>query len=201
VLSLRRSSREIAHSNDVTSSSVVDTNYTSIPSILSPELGPNSLPAGQSASPSNWIEPASQTSPYVLTSPLSENGPTVDTLEDNENRTAHSLGLAGEQDTDLLASFRSVITNERDGISADVIQVSSGDLDATAFPVHFNLLMDEFQPADDLAKQRISEKIEAMVSPHAATLVRLFFKHVHPVYSATRNVLLCLGQTELVFKP
>ncbi|KAL3429855.1 fungal-specific transcription factor domain-containing protein [Aspergillus tetrazonus] len=187
-LSLRRSSREVAPSTDVTSSGVVDTNYTSIPSILSPELGPNSLSAGQSASPSNWIEPASQTSPYVLTSPLSENGPTVDTLEDNENRTAHSLGLAGEQDTDLLASFRSVITNERDGISADVIQVSSGDLDATAFPVHFNLLMDEFQPADDLAKQRISEKIEAMVSPHAATLVRLFFKHVHPVYCVVSKV-------------
>ncbi|KAL4982920.1 fungal-specific transcription factor domain-containing protein [Aspergillus falconensis] len=185
-LSPRRSSREVAHS-DAANSTVVDTNYTSIPPILSPELGPSPLPAGLSTSPS-WIEAASQTSPYVLTSPLSENGPTVDTLEDNQNRTAHSLGLAGEQDTDLLASFRSVITNERDGISADVIQVSSGDLEATAFPVHFNLLMDEFQPADDLAKQRLSEDIEAMVSPHAAALVRLFFKHVHPVYCVVSKV-------------
>ncbi|KAL4999451.1 hypothetical protein BDV10DRAFT_193653 [Aspergillus recurvatus] len=173
-LSPRRSSREIAHSDNAANSPVVDTNYTSIPSILSPELGPSPLPAGLPTSPRNWIEAASQTPPHVLTSPLSENEPTVDTLEDNENRTAHSLGLAGEQDTDLLASFRSVITNERDGISADVIQVSSGDLEAAAVPVRFNLLVDEFQPADDLAKQRISEKIEAM--------------HVHPVYCVVSKV-------------
>ncbi|KAL4978847.1 fungal-specific transcription factor domain-containing protein [Aspergillus desertorum] len=185
----RRSSGEIAPSDDAASSPVVDTNYTSIQSILSPELGPSPLPAGLSTSPNDGNEAASRSSPYALTSPLSENGPPpIDTLEDNENRTAHSLGLAGEQDTDLLASFRSVITNERDGISADVIQVSSGDPEATAFPVHFNLLMDEFQPADDLAKQRISEKIEAMVSPHAASLVRLFFKHVHPVYCVVSKV-------------
>ena len=112
----------------------------------------------------------------------------VHTLEDNENRTAHSMGLAGEQDTDLLASFRSVIINETDGVSADVFQVDSGDSARHKPPIHFNVLHDEFQPADDIAKVRASETIEAMVSPHAATLVRLFFKHVHPVYSVVSKV-------------
>jgi hypothetical protein len=104
------------------------------------------------------------------------------TLEENENRTAHCMGLCAEQDTDLLASFRSVIMNEKDGVSADMIQVSPGNPDRNIPPIHFNVLHDEFQPADDIVKARASETIEAMVSPHALTLVRLFFKHVHPVY-------------------
>lgn len=166
-------SRERSCETGTTGNRTVDTSFTSIPVATSPERLFTDI-----TSPGSRTEAASQTSPATY---LSDNGPTVDTLEDNENRTAHSVGLSGEQDTDLLASFRSVITNERDGISADVIQASAGDLD-TAFPVHFNLLMDEFQPTDDLAKKRISNEIEAMVSPHGATLVRLFFKHVHPVY-------------------
>lgn len=108
--------------------------------------------------------------------------PLLYTLEDNENRTAHSMGLCAEQDTNLLASFRSVIMNEKDGVSADMIQVSPGNEDQNIPPIHFNVLHDEFQPADDIAKARASESIEAMVSPHGLTLVRLFFKHVHPVY-------------------
>ncbi|KAL3477643.1 fungal-specific transcription factor domain-containing protein [Aspergillus californicus] len=169
-----------------------DTADSTAPSVLSPGRESDSLAApllAQMASLGNRSVSAvaSQASPvtYALTStPLSDHdhGPTVDTLEDNENRTAHSLGLAGEQDTDLLAAFRSVIMNERDGVSADVIQTTAGDLALTAFPVHFNLLMDEFQPADNLAKEGISDAIETMVSPHSSTLVRLFFKHVHPVY-------------------
>ncbi|KAL4915675.1 fungal-specific transcription factor domain-containing protein [Aspergillus aurantiobrunneus] len=172
----RERSRELAESD----STVVDPSYTTFLSLLSPEIGPDSIltpaPTTDVASTSHRTEATSQTSPgsyTLMTSPLSENGPTVDTLEDNENRTAHSVGLSGEQDTDLLASFRSVITNEKDGISADFT---------------FNLLMDEFQPADDLAKFRISDKIEYMVSPNAATLVRLFFKHVHPVYCVVSKV-------------
>jgi hypothetical protein len=92
------------------------------------------------------------------------------------------MGLSAEQDTDLLASFRSVIMNEKDGVSADMIQVSPGFRDQNIPPIHFNVLHDEFQPADDIAKARASETIEAMVSPHGLTLVRLFFIHVHPVY-------------------
>ncbi|KAL2808328.1 fungal-specific transcription factor domain-containing protein [Aspergillus granulosus] len=188
----RRGPRDavVESDQDTTDSTVVDTSYLSIPTLASPGIESDSLavpPTAQTTSPSNRSTSvtASQTSVRVYlpnSTPHSDNGPVVDTLEDNENRTAHSVGLAGEQDTDLLASFRSFITNERDGVSADVIQAFAGDLDVTAFPIHFNLLTDEFQPADDAAKSRISDIIESMVSPHASTLVRLFFKHVHPVY-------------------
>jgi len=109
--------------------------------------------------------------------------PLIYTLEDNDNMTSHTMGLFSEQDTDLLASFRSVIMNEQNGVSADMIQVSTGNSDQNIPPIHFNVIHDEFQPADDIAKARVSESIEAMVSPHGSTLVRLFFKHVHPVYS------------------
>jgi hypothetical protein len=104
------------------------------------------------------------------------------TLEDNLNRTAHNMGLCAEQDTDLLASFRSVIMNEQNGVSADIMQIGPGDPHRGIPPVHFNILHDEFQPADDIAKARASEKIESMVGLHGPALIRLFFQHVHPVY-------------------
>ncbi|KAL4794040.1 fungal-specific transcription factor domain-containing protein [Aspergillus venezuelensis] len=184
----RPRSRDLAELDDLTDSTALDASGTS-PSVLAPEIGTeHGMLALPTTTPSNEPEPVSRSSPaYILTSPLSD-GPKVNTLEDNHNRTAHSIGLAGEQDTDLLAFFRSVITNERDGISADVVQATPGELEATAFPVHFNLLMDEFQPADDLAKLEFSDNIEAMVAPHADTLVKLFFKHVHSVYSVVSKV-------------
>ncbi|KAL2849708.1 fungal-specific transcription factor domain-containing protein [Aspergillus pseudodeflectus] len=180
----------VVESDQDTTDSTVDASYLSIPPLTSPGIESESfgIPLiAQTTSPSyrSASVAASLTSPGAHlpnSTPRSDNGPVVDTLEDNENRTAHSVGLSGEQDTDLLASFRSFITNERDGVSADVIQAFAGDLEVTAFPIHFNLLTDEFQPADDVAKSRISDAIESMVSPHASTLVRLFFKHVHPVY-------------------
>lgn len=137
-----------------------------------------------------WTTPKTSRTTYSRL-PASLGGTTelpVQTLEDNENRTAHSMGLAAEQDTDLLASFRSVIMDETDGVSADVFQVYSGDPARHEPPIHFNVLHDEFQRADDIAKARASETIEVMVSPHAPTLVRLFFKHVHPVYCVVSKV-------------
>ncbi|KAL2866142.1 Zn(II)2Cys6 transcription factor [Aspergillus lucknowensis] len=193
--SARRPSGIAADSDQETiDGTVVDTSYPSIPPLLSPGIGSPSvieapLTAQSPSSCNRSASAASLTSPtYQSSTPQSDNGPVVDSLEDNKNRTAHSLGLFGEQDTELLASFRSVITNEKNGVSADVIQPFAGDLEPTAFPIHFNLLMDEFQPADDAAKSRISETIETMVSPHALTLVRLFFKHVHPVYCVVSKV-------------
>ncbi|KAJ5090044.1 hypothetical protein N7532_008728 [Penicillium argentinense] len=129
----------------------------------------------------------SETSPATISldSPayaVTTNNPLIYTLEDNKNRTAHNMGLCAEQDTDLLESFRSVIMNEQDGVSADIIQIGVGDPKRSIPPVHFNLLHDEFQPADDRAKARASETIETMVDPHGPALVCLFFQHVHPVY-------------------
>lgn len=113
---------------------------------------------------------------------------TAYTLEDIDGRTAHSMGLSAEQDTDLLAAFRSVIRDEVDGVSADVLQVYGTHQGQGGPPIHFNILHDEFQPADDLAKIYASESIERMVAPHGPALIRLFFKHVHPVYCVVSKV-------------
>ncbi|KAJ9136610.1 Fungal specific transcription factor domain-containing protein [Pleurostoma richardsiae] len=104
------------------------------------------------------------------------------TLEDGVNLTAHSMGLSGEQDTELLASFRSAVMNEVNRVDADIIQVCPGDLTGNRPPVHFSMLHDEFAPLDNVAKQAASNRIEAAVDGHADGLVRLYFKHVHPVY-------------------
>jgi hypothetical protein len=104
------------------------------------------------------------------------------TLEDGMNLTAHSIGLSGEQDTDLLASFRSSTLNETDRVDINVIQVFEGDT-AKAMPaVHFSLIHDEFPIYDERAKQRASDAIESMVEGYRDALVRLYFRFVHPVF-------------------
>lgn len=104
------------------------------------------------------------------------------TLEDGLNITAHSMGLSGEQDTELLASFRSVVMNEVDRVDANIIQVYPGDITGNRPPVHFSMLCDEFAPLDNVAKQAASDSIEEAVDGYADTLVRLYFRHIHPVY-------------------
>ncbi|KJR88481.1 uncharacterized protein SPSK_07100 [Sporothrix schenckii 1099-18] len=117
------------------------------------------------------------------------------TLDDNDNVTAHSMGLAGEQDTELLSSFRAAIMNEADSIDSEILQIyaggvtdsiGGGDGDAGERchhpPVHFNMIRDEFMPLDNAVKVASSHRIEAAVQGCADHLVRLYFKHVHPVY-------------------
>lgn len=196
---------------DAIDNPTVDTSPLCIPPLISPAIEQEhsvlatpltattySTPLSGSRSVSVPVSQASSSSgTYILTTnPISDDVPTVDTLEDNHNRTAHSMGLAGEQDTDLLAFFRSYITNEKDGLSSDVIQATPGGLELDSFPVHFNLLVDEFQPADDRAKHTISETIEAMVAPHAFRLIRLFFKHVHPIYCVVSKSRFLKAYTE-----
>ncbi|OAA55792.1 fungal specific transcription factor domain-containing protein [Niveomyces insectorum RCEF 264] len=104
------------------------------------------------------------------------------TLEDNPNRTAHVMGLAAEQDAELLVSFRSAVRNELNRVDADIVQVYGGDVRSNQLPVHFSLLHDEFAPMDNVAKQAASDHIETAVRGCADELVRLYFAHVHPVY-------------------
>lgn len=104
------------------------------------------------------------------------------TLEDNLNQTAHSMGLSAEQDTGLLASFRSAVMNESDRVDAHIVQIFAGDLGGSRPPVHFSILHDEFAPLDNTARQASSDRIEAAVCRSADDLVRLYFQHVHPVY-------------------
>ncbi|KAI8270405.1 ncs1 nucleoside transporter family protein [Colletotrichum sp. SAR11_239] len=103
------------------------------------------------------------------------------TLEDNENRTAHSMGPAAEQDTYVLDSIPSGVMSSPDDVDADMIQVYAGTKYPWDPPVHFCLLQDEFAPHDNAAKQTASNAIEGLVGPYGPILVRLFFKHVHPV--------------------
>ncbi|KAI7777351.1 hypothetical protein LA080_003747 [Diaporthe eres] len=85
------------------------------------------------------------------------------TLEDNENRTAHSMGPAAEQDTYVLDSIPSGILSSPDDIDADMIQVYAGTKYPWDPPVHFCLLQDEFAPHDDAVKQAASDAIESLV--------------------------------------
>ncbi|WQF89344.1 hypothetical protein CDEST_14358 [Colletotrichum destructivum] len=103
-------------------------------------------------------------------------------LEDKENRTAHSMGPAAEQDTHLLASFRSDILSGPTDIDAEFVQVYEGSQYPWDPPVHFCILQDEFAAHDDEVKAAASRAIEDLVVPHGPLLVKLYFRHVHPVF-------------------
>ncbi|UQC75251.1 uncharacterized protein CLUP02_01904 [Colletotrichum lupini] len=114
--------------------------------------------------------------------------PYLQTLEDNENRTAHSMGPAAEQDTHFLASFRSDVLSGPNQIDAEFIQVHAGSGYPWDPPVHFCLLQDEFTAHDNKAREEASRAIEEMVGPHGPTLVRLYFRHIHPVLPVLSKV-------------
>ncbi|EXJ82430.1 hypothetical protein A1O3_06243 [Capronia epimyces CBS 606.96] len=127
------------------------------------------------------------------TTPSSSNAsrslePKVHTLEDGKNMTGHSLGLAAEQDTNLLASFRSVIINETDRVAGNIVQVYPGNLATGTPPLHFYILRDWFMPYDNRIKEESSQTIEFKIGPYGPNLVRLYFKYVHPVYCVVSKV-------------
>ncbi|KAF7585153.1 hypothetical protein BBP40_012064, partial [Aspergillus hancockii] len=106
----------------------------------------------------------------------------VHALEDIGNKTAHSMGLAAEQDSYLLDAFRSVIMSENDEIDANIIQVSRGGPHPDKRPTHFLILQNEFPEHTNRAMQEASNAIETTVWPHGLNLVRLYFRYVHPAY-------------------
>ncbi|KAF5511514.1 Transcriptional activator protein DAL81 [Colletotrichum siamense] len=91
------------------------------------------------------------------------------------------MGPAAEQDTYVLDSIPSGVMSSPDDVDADMIQVYAGTKYPWDPPVHFCLLQDEFAPHDNAAKQTASNDIEGLVGPYGPILVRLYFKHVHPV--------------------
>ncbi|KAI3556415.1 hypothetical protein CABS01_03812 [Colletotrichum abscissum] len=91
------------------------------------------------------------------------------------------MGPAAEQDTHFLASFRSDVLSGPNQIDAEFIQVHEGSGYPWDPPVHFCLLQDEFTAHDNKAREEASRAIEEMVEPHGPTLVRLYFRHIHPV--------------------
>ncbi|KEF54473.1 uncharacterized protein A1O9_09640 [Exophiala aquamarina CBS 119918] len=114
--------------------------------------------------------------------------PKIYTLEDNKNQTAHSMGLSAEQDTNLLATYRSVIINESNRVAGDIIKVYPGNVSAGAPPLHFYILSDLFMPYDNCLKEECSQLIESKVEYHGPSLVRLYFRYVHPVYCIVSKV-------------
>ncbi|KAF4463450.1 fungal specific transcription factor domain-containing [Fusarium albosuccineum] len=100
---------------------------------------------------------------------------------EGEQRTAHSIGLSGEQDTNLLASLRSIIVSERNEIDNSVIQVFPGDAGCGEPPIHFNMVLDGLPEPDQAARREISDAIEQLVGEHGPRLVALFFRYVHPM--------------------
>lgn len=91
------------------------------------------------------------------------------------------MGPAAEQDTYVLDSIPSGILSSPDDIDADMIQVYAGTKYPWDPPVHFCLLQDEFAPNENAVKQAASDAIESLVGQHGPVLVRLYFKHIHPV--------------------
>ncbi|KAF7552926.1 hypothetical protein G7Z17_g3993 [Cylindrodendrum hubeiense] len=112
----------------------------------------------------------------------------VYTLEDVEDRTSHCLGLASEQDTYFLDSFRSLLLSEQDEIDANIIQVYDGSLQPHQHPVHFLMLLNGFPDHTVDAMKGASDGIEKIVWPHGPALVRLYFKYVHPAYPVVSKV-------------
>lgn len=108
---------------------------------------------------------------------------TVYTLDDGLDLTAHSMGIAAEQDTHVLGLFRTVVVDETDRIHNDILQVSPGDLANGLPPVHFTIISDHFMPYDNKIKEDASNTVGNLVGSHESCLVRLYFQHIHPVYS------------------
>jgi NCS1 family nucleobase:cation symporter-1 len=92
------------------------------------------------------------------------------------------MGPSAEQDTYLLDAFRCLIISEKDEIDANIIQVYHGGQSADDRPVHFLLLENENPEFTNEAKQAASDGTERLVWPYGERLIRLYFKHVHPIY-------------------
>lgn len=161
--------------NDSTPPFVAPSETTPITAI-SPALTSTSLPDVSSPDPPQSISGCFSAIAH---------GAAIYTLDDNDGLTAHCMGLSGEQDTELLASFRAAVMNEVDSVDADILQVYPGGnigIEGSQPPVHFNMIRDEFMPLDNAAKKASSDRIEAIVQGCDDHLVRVYFRHVHPVY-------------------
>lgn len=134
----------------------------------------------------DWLGNPPPTTPSSIGSRARENQ--LQTLEDGKDLTAHSIGLSAEQDTNLLASFRSVIINETNRVDGDIFQVHAGNNATGTPPLHFYILRDWFMPYDDHIKEEASQTIELKVGSYGPNLVRLYFKYVHPVYCVVSKV-------------
>jgi len=103
-------------------------------------------------------------------------------LEQYSGQTAHFMGLHGEQDCNLFSSFQFNILNESDFIDVHIRQVDAGDRYQGRPPAHFTMIRDIVPDSDMQVRRRSAELIEEYVSGFAESLVRLYFRFVHPVF-------------------
>ncbi|WAO88914.1 Zn(2)-C6 fungal-type domain-containing protein [Fusarium falciforme] len=154
--------------------------YTSPPMAI-PSISPGSISIHHESEHLELLPQSCSPSASIAVRSVSSTGtPRLSWLE-GEQRTAHSIGLSGEQDTNLLASLRSIIVNEHNGVDNGVIQVFPGDPGCGEPPIHFNMVLDALPEPDRAARRDVSDSIEELVGEHGPRLVSLFFKYVHPM--------------------
>ena len=124
----------------------------------------------------------------TLNSPESNSSVSVHTLEDNPGRATYFMGRTGEQDPLVLDAFSYGILSEMSTVDASVVQVHRGGSDIDDLPLHFMFLSMGHPTHTNRSRQAASDSVEAMVWPHSDTLVRLYFKHVHPVFPVVSKV-------------
>ncbi|KAG6037755.1 hypothetical protein E4U41_004810, partial [Claviceps citrina] len=103
------------------------------------------------------------------------------TLEDNPGRSTYYLGRTAEQDAFVLDAFSYGILSETSTVDANVVQIHRGGPDVDDLPQHFLFLSLGHPKHTNLSREEASDAIETKVWPHADVLVRLYFKHIHPV--------------------
>ncbi|QPG96638.1 hypothetical protein C2857_004844 [Epichloe festucae Fl1] len=117
----------------------------------------------------------------ALNSPESSVNGTAYTLEDNPGRSTYFLGSTAEQDPFVLDGFSYGILSETSTVDANVVQIHRGGSDLDDLPQHFLFLSMGHPKHTNLSREEASDAIETKVWPHADVLVRLYFRHVHPV--------------------
>ncbi|KAG5975643.1 hypothetical protein E4U55_007612 [Claviceps digitariae] len=118
----------------------------------------------------------------TLKSPESSvSGAAAYTLEDNPGRSTYFLGRTAEQDPFVLDAFSYGILSETSTVDANVVQIHRGGSDLDDLPQHFLFLSLGHPKHTNISREEASDAIETKVWPHADVLVRLYFRHVHPV--------------------
>ncbi|KAG6104627.1 hypothetical protein E4U13_008310 [Claviceps humidiphila] len=118
----------------------------------------------------------------ALNSPESSVGSTASyTLEDNPGRSTYFLGSTAEQDPFVLDAFSYGILSEMSTVDANVVQIHRGGTDLDDLPQHFLFLSLGHPKHTNMSREEASDAIETKVWPHADVLVRLYFRHVHPI--------------------
>ncbi|ODA83685.1 hypothetical protein RJ55_02200 [Drechmeria coniospora] len=109
-------------------------------------------------------------------------------LEDVPGRCAYFMGPTAEQDGFLLDAFRYGILSEKFNLDANIAQVHSGSAMADDNPIHFLFLEIGHPEHVNRDRQSAADHIESKVWPYGPNLVRLYFRHVHPVFPIASKV-------------